>query len=129
MERKPKILIVDDDPDFLESTRTILESKPYKVIVAENGSEGLRKAKAERPDLIILDIIMPGEDGFSVAGRLKKDPQLADIPLLMLTSFSSKGAGTAIPRSRGYELEAEDYIDKPVKPRNLLDIVEKHLSK
>jgi DNA-binding response OmpR family regulator len=59
MERKAKILLVDDDADFVESTKTILESKPYEVIVASDGDEGLRKAREEKPDLILLDVIMP----------------------------------------------------------------------
>ncbi len=129
MERKAKILIVDDDADFVESTKTILESKPYEVVVAVNGDDGLRKAKKENPDLILLDIIMPIEDGFTAAEQLKKDPKLAKIPVLMLTSYAAKGAGTSIPRSRGYELEADDYIDKPVRPKDLLAAVARHLKK
>jgi len=129
VERKARILIVDDDADFAESTKTVLESKPYEVIVAVNGNEGLRKAREEKPDLILLDIIMPVEDGFTAAEHFKKDPELAKIPVLMLTSYAMKGSGTGIPRSRGYELEAEDYIDKPVSPTDLLAIVGKHLKK
>jgi CheY-like chemotaxis protein len=129
VERKAKILLVDDDADFVESTKTVLESKPYEVVVAVNGDEGLRKAREENPDLILLDIIMPIEDGFTAAEQLKKDPNLAKIPVLMLTSYSSKGVETSIPRSRGFELEAEDYIDKPVSPKDLLAIVEKYLKK
>ena len=129
MERKARILIVDDDADFAESTKTVLESKPYEVIVAVNGNEGLRKAREEKPDLILLDIIMPVQDGFTAAEHFKKDPELAKIPVLMLTSYAMKGSGTGIPRSRGYELEAEDYIDKPVTPKDLLAIVGKHLKK
>ena len=129
MERKAKILLVDDDADFVESTKIVLESKPYEVIVAVNGDEAIRKAREESPDLVLLDIIMPVEDGFTAAEQLKKDPQLARIPVLMLTSYSTKGAETSIPRSRGYELEAEDYIDKPVSPRDLLAIVDKYLKK
>ncbi len=129
MKKKARILLVDDDADFVMSTKTVLESKPYKVIVAVNGNEGLRKAREEKPDLILLDVIMPVEDGFTAAERLKKDPQLANIPLLMLTSFATKGNGTGIPRSRGYTLDAEDYIEKPITPKDLLAIVEKHLKK
>ena len=129
MERKAKILLVDDDADFVESTKIILESKPYEVIVAINGDECLRKTREESPDLILLDIIMPVEDGFTAAEQLKRDPQLAKIPVLMLTSYSVKGTETSIPRSRGYELEAEDYIDKPVSPQDLLTIVDKYLKK
>jgi len=129
LERKARIMIVDDDADFVESTKIILESKPYEVIVATDGDEGLRKAREESPDLILLDIIMPVKDGFTAAEQLKKDPKLAKIPVLMLTSYSTKGSGTGIPLSRGYTLEAEDYIDKPISPRDLLAAVEKYLKK
>ena len=128
MSEKAKILLVDDDADFVESTKIVLESK-YEVIVAVNGDEGLRKAREAKPDLILLDIIMPVEDGFTAAEHLKKDPKLSKIPLLMLTSYSTKGGGTGIPQSRGYNLEAEDYIDKPISPKDLLAIVGKHLKK
>ena len=129
MEKKAKILLVDDDIDFVESTKTVLESKPYEVIVAHEGDEGLRKAREENPDLIILDVIMPVKDGFTAAEHLKKDPQLKKIPVIMLTAFSSKGQETSIPVSRGFTLEAEDYIEKPISPEALLAKVEKYLRK
>ena len=129
MEKRAKILLVDDDVDFVESTKTILESKPYDVIVAGDGDEGLRKAKEEKPDLILLDVIMPVKDGFTAAEQLKKDPQLSKIPTLMLTAFAEKGIETSIPLSRGFTLETEDYIEKPVSPEELLARVEKHLKK
>ena len=72
---------------------------------------------------------MPVKDGFAAAEQLKKDPQLSKIPVLMLTSYSTRGTETSIPRSRGFGLETEDYIDKPVSPEDLLAIVEKHLKK
>ncbi len=127
MEKKAKILLVDDDIDFVEATKTILESKPYDVVVAREGDEGLRKARQEHPDLIILDVIMPVKNGFSVAEQLKKDPELSEIPIIMLTAFSSKGVETSIPASRGLTLEAEDYIEKPISPEELLGRVEKQL--
>lgn len=129
MEKKAKILLIDDDDDFVESTKTVLESKPYEVIVAHEGDEGLRKAREENPDLILLDVIMPIKDGFTAAEQLKKDPQLSKIPILMLTAFAAKGGETSIPVSRGYTLETEDYIDKPVSPEELLARVEKFLKK
>ncbi len=129
MKGKAKILIVDDDADFVESTKTILESKPYDVVVAYQGEEGLKKAKEENPDLILLDVIMPVKDGFTAAEELKKDPELRKIPILMLTAFSSKRQESSIPVSRGYALQAEDYIEKPVTPENLLAAVEKSLKK
>ena len=129
MEKKAKILLVDDDIDFVESTKIILESKPYEVIVAYEGDEGLRKAREENPDLVLLDIIMPVKDGFTAAQQFKKDPQLSKIPVIMLTSYSSRKGGASIPVSRGLELEAEDYVEKPVTPRELLNIVEKYLKR
>ena len=129
MPRQAKILLVDDDPDFVEATKTILESKPYQVITALSGDEGLRKAREERPDLIILDIIMPPPDGFMVCRELKKDPQLSKVPVLMLTSFSSRYMETSIPLSEGLTLEAEDFVDKPVAPEELLIRIERLLRK
>ena len=129
MEKKAKILLIDDDDDFVESTKIVLESKPYEVIVAHEGDEGLRKAREENPDLILLDVIMPVKDGFTAAEQLKKDPQLSKIPVLMLTAFAAMGGKTSIPVSRGYTLETEDYIDKPVSPEELLARVEKFLKK
>jgi len=129
VERKAKILLVDDDADFVESTKTVLESKPYQVIVAYEGDEGLRKAREEKPDLILLDIIMPVKDGFTAAEQLKKDPELSKIPTLMLTSYSARRSETSIPVSRGFSLEVDDYIDKPIRPEELLATVEKYLNK
>jgi len=129
MERKAKILLVDDDIDFVESIKIVLESKPYEVIVALEGDEALRKAREEEPDLILLDIIMPVKDGFTAAEQLKKDPQLSKIPTVMLTSFSARRGETAIPVSRGLTLDVEDYIEKPVSPEELLARVENYLKK
>jgi DNA-binding response OmpR family regulator len=128
MERKAKILLVDDDVDFVEATKIVLESK-YQVTVAYEGDEGLRKAREENPDLIILDIIMPVKDGFTAAEQLKHDPKLNQIPVLMLTAFSQKYKETSIPVSRGFTLEAEDYVEKPVSPEELLARVDKLLQK
>ena len=119
MADKAKILVVDDDPDLVEATKIVLETK-YEVITASEGEEGIRKAKSEKPDLIILDVIMPVKDGFTAAEQLKKDPDLADIPLIMLTSYADRKSETSIPASKGMTLEAEDYIEKPVKPEELL---------
>ena len=127
MEKRPRILLIDDDTDFVEATRMVLERGPYEVIVAHEGDEGLQKAREENPDLILLDVIMPVKDGFTAAEQLKKDPQLSKIPIIMLTAFSSKGQETSIPRSRGFTLEAEDYIEKPVTPAELLARVKQYL--
>ena len=129
MERKARILLVDDDPDFVAATKLVLESKPYDVIVAYDGNEGLKKARGLRPDLIILDIIMPIKDGFAVCEQLKKDPQLSSIPVLMLTSFGERVSETSLALSQGLTLEAEDFVDKPIAPAELLIRVERLLRK
>jgi CheY-like chemotaxis protein len=129
MIKKARILLVDDDPDFVASTKTVLESNSYEVIVATNGNEGIIKATSEKPDLIILDVIMPVKDGFTAAEQFKKDPQLSKIPIIMLTSFSSKHGETSIPVSAGYALEAEDYVEKPIEPQALIKVVEKYIRK
>ena len=129
MERRAKILLIDDDPDFVEATKAVLESRPYEVIAALGGEEGLKKAREEKPDLVLLDIIMPDIDGFQVCQQLKKDPQLSQIPVIMITSFSEKYRETSIGVSQGLSLEAEDFVDKPVAPAELLIRVEKWLKK
>jgi len=129
MEERAKILLIDDDVDFVEATKIVLEREPYEVIVAYGGEEGLQKAREENPDLILLDIIMPVKDGFTAAEQLKHDPQLRQIPVIMLTSFSSRVQETSIPLSRGLSLETEDYIEKPVAPDELLRRVKRHLKR
>ena len=129
MKDKAKILLIDDDPDFVEATKLVLESKAYRVVTASDGNEGLAKARREEPDLIILDIIMPVKDGFNAAEELKKDPELKKIPVIMLTSFSEKVGETTFSISQGLTLDTEDYIDKPVSPEELLKRVEGQLKK
>ena len=129
MERKSRILIVDDDVDFVEYAKTVLENKSFEVIVAYEGAEGLKKALEEKPDLILLDVIMPVKDGFTAAEQIKEDPRLKSIPVVMLTSFSARHQQTGIPVSRGYMLQTDDYIEKPVSPEELLARVEACLAK
>jgi two-component system alkaline phosphatase synthesis response regulator PhoP len=123
-----KILLVDDDPDFVAATKSVLESRQdFKVLTASDGVFGLGIAKAERPDLIILDVIMPFEDGFDTAKELKADPELCRIPIMMLTGFSHRKGETYVSVARGMELEAEDYVEKPVEPVVLLRRVDRLL--
>ena len=100
---------------------------PYEVSVAYDGDEGLEKVRAEKPDLIILDIIMPTQDGFQVCEKIKEDPELSGIPVIMLTSLSQQLSQTSYSVQEGMMLEAEDFIDKPVKPAELLARVKKLL--
>jgi len=131
MQRQTKILLVDDDPDFVEATKVVLNTK-YQVITAYNGNDGLEKVVEERPDLIILDVIMPEKDGFAVCKELKENPHYCSsskIPVLLLTVFGHGVGQTNIPLSAGVTTKAEDYIQKPVSPEELLKRVEELLKK
>ena len=110
-----RILLIDDDRDFVEATRTVLESVPYDVDVAYSGEAGLAQARTTRPDLILLDIIMPGENGFDVYEKLQAEPGLADVPVILLTSLSS-GLHVTPPAA----IKSAEYIEKPVRPAELL---------
>lgn len=122
MKQRPKILLVDDDVDLVKVMSGALESKAYEVLVAYNGQEGLEKARKEKPDLVVLDILMPVADGFTFADQFSKDPSLAKIPVLALTSFS-ESLGQPFP------FEVSEYIVKPIKPRDLVAKVEDFLKK
>jgi two-component system alkaline phosphatase synthesis response regulator PhoP len=122
MKQRPKILLVDDDADLVTVMRGALESKAYEVIVAYNGQEGLEKAKKEKPDLVVLDILMPVADGFVFADQFRKDPSLAKTPVLALTSFSES-------LGQPFAFEVSEYIMKPIKPRELVAKVEEFLKK
>jgi two-component system alkaline phosphatase synthesis response regulator PhoP len=124
-----KILLIDDDPDLVNAVRMILESKNYNVAAAFGGIEGLKKAKTENPDLIVLDVMMPDKDGYSVCKELKSDPQLSSIPVILLTAVVSHISTTRFTQQMGMETEADDYIDKPVEPDVLVKRIEALLSK
>ncbi|MFZ5799967.1 MAG: response regulator [Candidatus Omnitrophota bacterium] len=120
-----KILIIDDDPDIVEAMKVVLESKNYQVLSAKNGEEGLKKARLDKPDLIILDVMMESTDkGFEVARDLKKDQGQKDTPILMLTAIKEKtGLGFENEAGDPDWLPVDDYCDKPLKPEELLSKV------
>jgi two-component system alkaline phosphatase synthesis response regulator PhoP len=124
-----KILIVDDDPDLVEAVSIILESKGYKVAAAYGGVEGLEKVKTEKPDLIVLDVMMPDKDGYEVCKELKADEKYRSIPILLLTAVVSKISSTKYTQQMGMETEADDYVDKPVEPDELVRRIEVLISK
>ena len=124
-----RILVVDDDPDLVEAISMILKSKHYEVIVAYGGVEGLEKTKTEKPDLIVLDVMMPDKDGYTVCKELKADPVLCEIPVLLLTAVVSHISTTRFSHQMGMETEADDYLDKPVEPVELVKRVEALLSR
>jgi two-component system alkaline phosphatase synthesis response regulator PhoP len=123
-----RILVVDDDPDLVESVSMILEKKNHAVIAAYGGVEGLEKAQTEKPDAIILDVMMPDKNGYEVCKALKDDPEYESIPILLLTAVASKISTTTYTHRQGMETEADDYVDKPVEPAELVRLVERLLS-
>ncbi len=122
-----KILVVDDDPDLVESVTTILENKGHTVMQAYGGEEGLEAVKSDRPDAIILDVMMPDKDGYEVCKELKADEEYRDIPILLLTAVVSQIPDTTYTARMGMETEADDYVDKPVEPSELVQLVERLL--
>jgi len=124
-----KILLVDDDPDFVEAVSLVLKPKKFDVVTACNGIEGLKKAMTEKPDLIVLDVMMPEKDGYAVCRELKSDPKMSHIPVLLLTAVASHVPTTRYTQEMGLETEADDYLDKPVEPEVLVKRIEGLLSK
>ena len=122
-----KILVVDDDPDILDAVTMILESQGYEVVTACDGVEGLANLKAEHPDLMILDLLMPKMDGFAVCKELH-DPRWSkfrDTPVLILTSVREDASRRRYELETDLELDVDDYIEKPMNPDILLERVGK----
>ena len=113
-----KILVVEDDPATLRFMEYTLCQEGYQVLLANNGLEGLKKAQTECPDLIILDIMLPGLDGFDICEQLRRQPATAIIPVLMVSAKAHKE-----DRDTGLRMGADDYLTKPVDPSDILDKV------
>ena len=131
MQKQAKILVVDDDPDILEAICAVLEAHSYQVITACDGEEGLGKLKEEKPDLMIMDLLMPRMDGFTVLKELQ-DPRrskYSNIPILILTSVREDASRRRYELETGLELDVDDYIEKPLDPHTLVQRVGKLLEK
>ena len=118
-----RILIVEDNPSVLKATSYILEKEGYEVLTAVDGLEGLRKAKEESPDLLILDVMLPGIDGFEICHSLRGEAQTVHLPILM---FSAKGQET--DKATGLKVGADEYLTKPVDREVLISKVATWLS-
>jgi CheY-like chemotaxis protein len=126
-----KILIVEDDPDFTKALKVTLESEQYAVVTAADRTEGMEKIRNDKPDLVILDVMMSTwSDGFEMSRELKKDPQYKDIPILILTAVKDRtGIGFKSTAGDPVWLPVDGFLDKPVEPQFLLAEVEKLISK
>lgn len=117
-----KILVIEDDPANLRLIRYTLEKKGYEVVTAPNGLEGLRKAQKEEPDLIILDVMLPGIDGYEICHRLRAEPQTAQLLILMFSVKSQE-----VDKATGLKVGADDYLTKPADPSEIIRRVERLL--
>jgi len=119
-----KILVIEDDPATSRLVDYSLRHEGYQVISAANGLEGIRKALNEAPDLVILDVMLPGMDGFEICHRLRAEPATAQLPILM---FSAKAQ--EIDKDTGLKVGADDYLSKPAAPAEIVSRVENLLAK
>lgn len=123
MDRK-RILIVDDEEDIVNVLKRRLEANNYEVLSASDGQEGLNKARSERPDLIILDLMLPKLDGYKVCRMLKFDKDYKAIPIIMVTARAQKE-----DEDLGKEMGADTYLPKPFEPEVLLKNIKELLAK
>ncbi len=119
---KAKILVVDDEIDTLNLVKMILETESYKVQIAQDGQEAFSRISQEKPDLILLDIKMPGMNGYEICRKLKRSPETATVPIIM---FSASDSNT---KTRVREAGADGFMLKPFTIEQLLDVVKKHLN-
>lgn len=117
-----KILIVDDEPYILNILDFSLDAEGYRVIQASDGEEAQRLAEEHQPELIIMDVMMPRQDGFETCRRLKEDLRTSEIPVVLLTAKNSRE-----DREMGEQVKADGYITKPFSPQRLLDTVQDFL--
>jgi two-component system alkaline phosphatase synthesis response regulator PhoP len=113
---KGKVLVVDDELYILHILDFSLGAEGYEVITAENGEQAIEKARNEQPDLVVLDVMMPKIDGYEACRKLKQDPEMKDVPVILLTA-----KGRDIDRKLGLEVGADDYITKPFSPSKLIE--------
>lgn len=120
-----KVLVVDDDPDFVEITRTILDSEGYEVLTAMNGDQALKIARDERPDIVLLDIMMSTVlDGLNVSLEIQREPELRSIRVIMVTSIMDTGHAGLFPTDE--YVPVDGWLTKPVQPKTLLETVGKY---
>jgi len=120
---KKYILVVDDDPDLVETVAMMLESRGFEVGRAYDGIVGEESIKERRPDLIILDIMMPRKDGYVLCSELKANKETADIPVVLLTAVGEAVPTTSYTHADGMSTEADDYIPKPIDTDGLLEVI------
>jgi DNA-binding response OmpR family regulator len=117
------ILVVDDDPDLVETVAMMLESKGCEVGRAYDGVEGEESIRRRRPDLVILDVMMPRKDGYQLCAELKADEATRSIPIVLLTAVGEAVPSTSYTHADGMSTEADEYIAKPIDTESMWNIV------
>jgi DNA-binding response OmpR family regulator len=120
---KKYVLVVDDDPDLVETVAMMLESKGCEVGRAYDGVEGEESIKERRPDLVVLDVMMPRKDGYVLCAEMKADPEMSNIPVVLLTAVGEAVPTTTYTHADGMSTEADDYISKPNDTEGLWGVV------
>ena len=110
-----KVLVVDDSSTVLMMQRMVLSKHAYEVVTAANGEDAIQVAVREKPDLILMDVIMPKMDGFEACRRIRQEPDVQNVPIIMVTT-----RGEALNMEKGYESGCNDYVTKPINPAELL---------
>jgi len=114
-----KILIVDDSPTETHVLSTMLEANGYQIVTAESGEAGVQVAKQELPDHVLMDVVMPGLNGFQATRQLKREPTTAHIPVIIVTTKDQE-----TDKIWGMRQGAKDYLTKPVEEKNLIDTIQ-----
>jgi CheY-like chemotaxis protein len=121
-----RILLVDDDPDFVEIIKTVLESEGYEVTSASDGTQAMRQMRHQRPDLVLLDVMMSYVlDGLEVSHEMEQDPVLSQIPVIMVSSIAGSPYAGMFPTDEYIPIDA--WLSKPINPPDLLRVVAKHV--
>jgi two-component system alkaline phosphatase synthesis response regulator PhoP len=125
MEKK-KILIVDDDADLVLATRLVLESAGYDVVEAPNGETGIEKMRAEKPDLVLMDVMMANPlDGYNTTQQIADDPEISEIPVVMVSAITTSEYASQFPTNQ--LLSIREFISKPIEPEALLRKIKRHV--
>ncbi|MGC8492502.1 MAG: response regulator transcription factor [Syntrophobacteraceae bacterium] len=127
MSDKRLILVVDDDPDLVEAVSMKLQGSDFRVAKAYDGIEAWEKIRQEKPDLVLLDVMMPRKDGYELCREIKEDPQFKDIAVVLLTAVAENVKSSRYTHQDGKSTPADDYIAKPIDLDRLMEVVRDNL--
>ena len=119
-KEQPYVLVVDDDPDILESAVSVLETQPYRLGTARDGKQCLERIEEETPDLLILDLLMPRMDGFAVIREIRSNPEYGTLSIIVMTTVIEDASRRRYELETGIGMDVQDYLEKPVMPTDLL---------